>query len=148
MPSDNRKTIYLSEPVESVIDRLASKSSASAAIARACDRYLFLVKACRPALAYEEWMAVIDCLNGYASQENVNQYVYALTFNLSDSFNLDAINEKWKIDGQALLDKVQNMTSCEKLSIVDVADQFWSNDWKNAKDYRDVLNQIGVVIES
>lgn len=44
---------------------------------------------------------------------------------VQDSIFLDKLDEKWHVDGDALIDKIRTLSLAEKFALVDAVERFW-----------------------
>lgn len=98
----------------------------------------------------EEAMMMCDiCKEAAVFRHSINTLSAApliLYANLRDGILLDQINEKWKVDGEAFLERVQRFTPLEAMAILDAIERFWiqSKVWLEP-DFNQLLIQVGLV---
>jgi len=95
----------------------------SGMISQIIERYAHAATACAPDLSEAEWSMIFDSLNGSLHEAWV---ISAVEVGIADSIRLDALDEKWQVDGAALLRKLQALDYAGKLAVVDRAEKFWA----------------------
>ena len=127
----NRKSIYVGNELGTYVDtHLKEGYSVSALINTAVERYMMLLKTHRPRLSKNEWYLIFDSMNGLVTDEPAELAASGVWLSVRDSIDLDGLAQKWEVDGEALVQKIQAMTKAELLSIVDVVEQ-WRIDGYN-----------------
>lgn len=75
-------------------------------------------------LSENEMALILDVLNGVMFSDTISVHmVYA---EVEDGISMDALDEKWKIDGKALSEKIKNLEYSEKVALVDAAERWWN----------------------
>ena len=91
-----------------------------------------------------ELMLIADVQNGYAIWGSPGIYLTGgLAHNVSDGILLDKLNEKWEIDGNGLLEKLNNLSGAAMAALMDTVAQLWHNS-KNKKLWEDLLDELSV----
>jgi len=96
------------------------------------ERYLAMVEDVRPALHRNEWLAICDANNGYGLVEEIQaadgsgsglswQMIWA---DVADSPEL---GEKWSVDQDALVRKLRDMSTAQKISVAETIQRFWAH---------------------
>lgn len=108
-------------------------------VARDVERYHALLRDARRPLRDQfsraELMLIVDSCNGTLFEPST---VCALPFNIEDSISLDRLDEKWGVDGSALLAKLQALSPVQTQSLVDAVERFWTNHERYSGDGSDV----------
>lgn len=80
-------------------------------------------------LTENEAMLIVDALNGVLIGADAGALLWA---NIEDSIRLDGLDEKWSVDGPALVEKLQAMTATQAMAVLDAAERFWQQPEKDA----------------
>lgn len=75
-------------------------------------------------LTKNEAMLIVDSLN--STMKNL-MVVQGLAFNIEDGIHYEGLDEKWEVDGKALLEKIKNYNNLQKLAILDGVEYYWQN---------------------
>lgn len=123
MPS--KTAIYLPDlMIEQLEARERDESSRSGLLARIVDRYAETVRRELPDLEVGEWKLLCDSLNGVIHEPAGHVGWFAA--GVEDSIRLDKLDEKWKVDGKALIRKLSRMSFAQSLAVVDTAERYWA----------------------
>src|SRR5690606_30197063 len=103
----------------------------STVITRDLDRlYTLYRRALRRAnLSLDEACLITDALNGSSVTTDT---AYMLWAAIENSIKYEGLQEKWKVDGKALVEKLLSLNEIQSLAVIDAAERFWNN-----KKYRD-----------
>lgn len=74
-------------------------------------------------LSDTEWNLVRDSLNGVAHQPA--SQIRHLWHGIEDSIQLDGLAEKWEVDGDALLEKLRDLSFVEEVAVVEAVERWW-----------------------
>ena len=122
--ASKRTTIYLNEPLALALQGLADRGQ-SARLGDIADRFAEIVRRARIAQRFSEaeLMALRDCCNGtwFQPAKLIDGAVLA---NFSDS-GPDGLYEKWGIDAQAVIDKLQGLSFADQVALVEDIEGFW-----------------------
>ena len=132
-----KRNIYIGPALAQLIEaRAGDRARSVSGVINACaDRYLETVRRHIPNLSAEEWMLIFDALNGVWSGDTIALAIQSLPLGISDAITLDGLADKWGVDGQALLVKMEAMGWCERLAVIDTAERFWADgDWQSDPD--------------
>lgn len=66
---------------------------------------------------------ITDCLNGTVFSDAMS--VGMLYGEIEDGIQLDKLDEKWEVDGQALVEKLNRLTYTQNLAIIDAVERYW-----------------------
>ena len=115
--------------------------SISSTINSIADRYQETIRRSMPKLTLGEWCLIFDSLNGYQSRPAVNA-VGGITLNVLDSVELDHLDEKWDVDGHALVKKLRAMSWPQLLSILDASERWWAENHGEGKPIKESVPAI------
>lgn len=91
-------------------------------------RYLTIVHHTRAELRQQfsdnELGLILDACNGIAFMDRVS--VSLLPAGIEDAIQLDWLDRKWKVDGAALLEKLNTTTFAERMVLVDAIQVWWN----------------------
>jgi hypothetical protein len=123
----------MGEPMERLINSRRrtqdDEVNVSGAINTAIDRYQEIVRRHMPTLAWRQWCAIFDALNGCWMLESWSpRYAYA------DVADTSGLGEKWQIDQAALVQRLQAMDYAACVAVVDAAERFWASDAQPGAD--------------
>lgn len=122
-----RVTIYLAQPIVDAfdIDNDAGETL-SGRIAIVAERYRDMIAAHCPELSRNEWFALCDVANGMffgiGAATSAPRMLWA---EFDDACRTDSVDEKWEIDGPALVEKLREMTTAEIFAVAEVTRRFW-----------------------
>jgi hypothetical protein len=108
---------------------------------RDLERYYQLLKLSLPTFGEGEASLIVDALNGSLIFPYSAQVVWA---EVADAIQMDGLDEKWKVDGKALVERLRALTAFEQLAIADAAERFWSGPYRSA-DLAQSLREVGLV---
>lgn len=102
----------------------------SQTIARDLERLYSLYRRClsQIKLTANEACLICDVLNGTIMDANSASMLWA---EVEDGCNLDGLDEKWEIDGPALVEKLKSYNETQCLALVDAAERFWASDYES-----------------
>ncbi len=80
----------------------------------------------------EEMHLILDVLNGAcifttSMQGGIRLWINSIGMEVSDGISLDKLDEKWGVDRNAIIKKIENTDRVERLAILDFAARFWRN---------------------
>jgi len=119
-----KKSIYVGEELENYTKHHEKRNSFSGAINTMADRHQYIIAQEMPKLLLEEWSLIFDSLNGYFGSP-ANHAIRGIVWNVSDSINIEKLDEKWEIDGEKLKEKLANMAAANLLAILDASERWW-----------------------
>lgn len=106
----------------------AGEGSRSAVISRHLERYFSLLararRELRQMLSDAEAMLICDVLNGVAFFDTFG--IYLVEHEVADGIALDRLDQKWGIDGPALVEKMRNMGDAQEVALVDSVTLWWN----------------------
>lgn len=122
-----RKTVgvYLRDEIQEEINKRIGAEGRSYVIERDLDRLYTLYKRAvkEVPLSLDEARLIVDCCNGTIYDARSAPMLWA---SVEDSCTLDGLDEKWSVDGPALVEKLKALTPIQALAIVDAAELFWA----------------------
>lgn len=110
--------VYIGEPLAAVLQ--GHEAHRSARINQVAAGYIELVREATPALAEDEWMAVLDALNGTALQDDTT-----LRHAWADVADATGLGERWGIDQDALVQRVRGMSRSQLIALREVVSAYW-----------------------
>ncbi len=121
--AEKRKSIYMQPEVEAAI--LQRGDNRSFTINRDLDRLYDLYRRAiqETSLPLAEASLLVDCLNGSLMDARGAGMLWA---NVQDGIKFDGLDEKWQVDGKALVEKLRGLTQVQCLALVDAAERFWA----------------------
>ena len=134
----NRLSIYKGEPIAELLERLDAKArggdnedfySISGAVNAAVNRYLETCRQHRPRLSAAEWNCLADLLNGVWLVDKFWQRKPGplIAMELEDGIRLNQLDQKWSIDGAALLAKIRGWDYATATSCLEAIEAFWAH---------------------
>ena len=92
-------------------------------------------------LTVDEACLIVDALNGSITTADDAGLLWA---RILDAIRYDKLDEKWKIDGKELVEKLQQLNELQAMAIVDAAERFWQLDSNDVRE--DVKRCFGIGI--
>jgi hypothetical protein len=107
-----------------VLKELDARGPRSTVINRDLDRLYALYRRAlaQVRLTTKETMLIADALNGILMDVTSVPLLWA---QVQDAIALEHLDEKWQVDGQALVDKLRGLNEIQALAVVDAAERFW-----------------------
>lgn len=128
---------HISAP-STIVSALDSRGARSTIISRDLERlYTMYERALRRiSLSVEEACLIVDALNG-----TINDLSTAARFwiGVQDAIELEGFDQKWQVDGDALIKKLQELDEITALAIVDAAERFWES---QSEDIREAVKKL------
>jgi len=117
-----KATVYLHDTVIPEID--ARGESRSGVISRDLLRlYTLYRRGLREVrLTTNEACLLVDTLNDAIMDANTAPLLWQ---QVEDACRIDRLDEKWQVDGKALIEKLKNLDALHCLALVDAAERFW-----------------------
>jgi hypothetical protein len=123
-----RTSIMLYSRAEAFINA-RSEDNFSSALNQSIERYEEILKQARVKLleifTEKEMALIIDVLNGTLFSEPIS--IHMVYGEVGDGINMDALDQKWEVDGKALVEKVRNLDYAEKVALVDAVERWWNS---------------------
>lgn len=107
-PTDSQKSSFFSETARRDLERYY----------KALPQTLYSIN-----LSYGEAMVIVDALNGYLMTPELPQL---MVHNVRDAIQMDGIDEKWGVDGKALIERLAQLSPIECLAVTDAVERWWN----------------------
>lgn len=123
-----------------ILDALAERGQRAPTINRDLTRLYFLYDRAlrRLDLTVDEACLIVDAMNGTIHDERTS---LMFSFGVEDAIQLDGLDEKWGVDGNALMDKLSTLDEIGCMAVVDAAERYWHNEkyrkmdvWEGVKE--------------
>lgn len=93
-------------------------------------------------LTYKEACLIVDTLNGVLMDANSARLLWA---EIEDACRLDGADNKWEVDGTALVEKLKKLPLMHCMALVDAAECFWNlpdedRDLRRVKEFFNVVD--------
>lgn len=83
-------------------------------------------------LTVPEAMLIIDCLNGtFVEPSTARQQI---PFEIADGIRLEHLDQKWSVDGPALLAKLEKLTDESAVALAEAVNKWWETDGKTDRE--------------
>lgn len=108
--------------------RTALEGRASASLSvdlvakRDLGRYYTLLDAVRPTFSEAEASLILDACNGIVWDQRSVGFLWA---EVADGIKLDGLDEKWGVDGGALVKRLRALPFAELQAIADASERWW-----------------------
>jgi len=143
-----KASIYQGDSMIALVAEMKDHGDNSGKLSRVlngiCDSYLAIVRNYVPTLAENEWMAIIDVMNGHMSI-NAVQTASTLHWNLCDAVEMEGLDNKWGISSDFGIN-IKNMEIINKMAICHVAQVFWTLKAEENEEYNSLLLRAGAKI--
>lgn len=145
MPKTDRYITFWPRSVEEDLScRASGEQSKSLAARRDLERYYSLLKnyLANVRLTDEEASLVVDALNGSPHATGVYGSLYG---KIEDAIRLDALDQKWGVNGLDMLRKLrEEISNTGELAIIDACERFW-NLPEDDGDLKKKLRVVGLI---
>ena len=125
---------------ENVLKQVEERGKArSTVITRDLDRLYTLYRRVlrRTNLSLDEACLITDALNGSLMTADTAHLLWA---SIEDAIKYERLDEKWNVNGKALVQKLRcTLNEIQTMAVIDAAERFWNNE-----KYRDQDMKIGV----
>lgn len=130
--------IYLTDPITSEL--AARGDNRSQVINRDLERLYTLYRRALATvpLTQEEACLLVDALNGAKFTADTARLLYA---EIEDACRLDHLDQKWQVDGQALVQKLRQLTDTQALALIDAAERFWNAPDVGQRNVREAVRE-------
>lgn len=130
MPNKRHREKVQLWPTPSLREMIASRGedcSVTGTVTTAVDRYLEMCARHLPCLEEQEWMAVLDALNGWGSTPA--GIVQHLPMQVADAIAIDGLADKWGLadSGRVLQEELDGMCYAGLAAVTEVAERFWAD---------------------
>jgi len=89
-------------------------------------------------LSVDEACLIVDALNGSIIDANSARLLWA---SIEDACKLDGLDAKWNVDGQQLVQKLQQLNELQCMAVADAAERFWFGPDRD-EDIRQIVKQV------
>jgi len=123
------------------IAKLDERGSRSSVINRDLDRlYTLYSRALRRiGLTIDEACLIVDVLNGTIRD---TRSALMFSFGVKDAIELDGLDEKWNVDGRALIEKLSTLDEISCMAVVDAAERYWYGEKYRTMDVREGVKEV------
>lgn len=111
---------------------------------RDLERYYYMIRSSTPAFSEAEARLLVDALSGIITEPHTAHLLWAV---VDDAIRLGRLDEKWGVDGWALVQRLRHdLTPFEALAIADAVERVW-NSMADAKaaSITDVMLRVGLL---
>ncbi len=111
---------------------------------RDLERYYYMIRSSTPTFSEAEARLLVDALSGIITEPHTAHLLWAV---VDDAIRLGRLDEKWGVDGWALVQRLRNdLTPFEALAIADAVERVWSlmADAKSTP-ITDVIIRVGLI---
>lgn len=111
---------------------------------RDLERYYYMIRSSTPTFSEAEARLLVDALSGIITEPHTAHLLWAV---VDDAIRLGRLDEKWGVDGWALVQRLRNdLTPFEALAIADAVERVWSlmADAKSTP-IMDVIIRVGLI---
>lgn len=124
-----------------ILDALAERGQRAPTINRDLERlYSLYDRALRRVdLTIDEACLIVDALNGTLHDVLSGTRFW---FGVQDAIELDGLDEKWNVDGKALIEKLSALDDLTAMAIVDAAERFWFVEKYREMDIREAIADV------
>jgi hypothetical protein len=117
--------LYLSPGAEEALGaRATGERDRSAVVSRMMERYAEVCRRALPEFSGPEWDLLRDSLNGWAPEPAAS--VGWLAMGVRDSIGLDHLDDKWGVDGPALLARLEALDYAGCCAALDAVERWWA----------------------
>lgn len=128
MRDPNRTSIFLSPALAEEKQRVSQSGGGfglSGRLTTVLGRLKWVVYNHTPDFLNNEWCLIFDALNGYALFED--HAIGGIPLQISDSIELDGLDEKWGVNAESFLAQVGSLSAAELVAVAEINDLFWSD---------------------
>ncbi len=93
----------------------------------------------RGKFAREEWLFLFDSLNGVRIEGEPRVKAINLAYHCQDTDRDDGLADKWKVDIDMLVSKIEVLTSAQVDAIYTFVEEFWNSDERDMETYARML---------
>lgn len=125
-------SVTLSERAQHALDtrNIGMRGNRSGTLAAMLERYARVCERCQPELLESELNLVRDALNGCWLVELPCSYALA---NIEDAISMNRYDQKWGINGDALLRKLRALDEAGWTALVDAVERWWQSGHDSAE---------------
>lgn len=127
--TEKRKSIYLHPEVDAQIKQRGGDAqrggNRSMVINRDLERlYVLYDRALKETpLTPAQACLIVDCLNGTMMEARSAGLLWA---EIKDGIKYDGLDEKWELDGPALVEHLRSLSVLQGMALIDAAERFWN----------------------
>lgn len=111
---------------------------------KALEYYVLILERSRPAFAENEAMLIADALNGIILEPQTVQLLWA---NVDDAIQMDHLDQKWHVDGAALVARLRALSYAEVVALADAVSLAWNAPEYHIANMEERLRKVGLVHE-
>ncbi len=143
MPQHNKIAIYLPDPLLAEVS--SRGDNRSGIISRDLERLYTLYRRAlaQVPLTVEEACLIVDALNGAKLEADTARLLWA---EIEDACHLDHLDEKWQVDGRALVQKLRELNEIQAMALVDAAERFWEASDAGERDIGEAVKEFFNVV--
>jgi len=130
IPSDMKKEIEARGPRSTVIGRDLGRLYTL--YRRALAQIKFTV---------DEGCLIVDVLNGLLVDTNSPHLLWA---EIEDAIKLNRVDQKWNVDGEALVVKLRTLNEIQCMAVIDAVERYWNGNYQVEGDIRE---QVKIFLE-
>lgn len=138
MALHNKVAIYLPD---SLLEEISARGdNRSGTISRDLERlYTLYSRALATVqLEFNQAYLIVDALNGVLIDANTAKLLWA---EIEDAINLDHLDQKWQVDGKALVEKLRGLNEIQAMAVIDAAERFWQAQ-KSGQEAEELIKKI------
>lgn len=138
MALHNKVAIYLPD---SLLEEISARGdNRSGTISRDLERlYTLYSRALATVqLEFNQAYLIVDALNGVLMDANNAKLLWA---EIEDAINLDHLDQKWQVDGKALVEKLRGLNEIQAIAVIDAAERFWQAQ-KSGQEAEELIKKI------
>lgn len=121
--NNNRRSVYIGEPIESLLSGTPEGGNFSGIVNSAVGRYLAIIEKSMPAFSLRQWMVLFDSLNGFSAPSSLELKAFDET--VHHGIFVDCHDKKWNVAGKRLHTLIEQLSAAEKFAIIYAAERFW-----------------------
>jgi len=112
------------------------------AVRQTLEDYYNLLERSVPTFEMKEAMLIMDALNGIILMSQVPHLLWA---EVSDAIQMDGLDKKWDVDGEALVKRLRGMTAFEQWAIADAVSRAWNAPTYRIDNMEERIRKVGLV---
>lgn len=121
----DKQTIYVAEPIERASALNGGGRNLSHRLNQMADRYAeLLADAGLPPLSDGEWNLIRDAMNGTVNEPAT--MIRQVWQGVEDAIQLDGLDAKWSVDGEALVATLRGLTYAQEVAVVEAVEAWWA----------------------
>lgn len=114
---------FRDKEIEAELDTRAGKGLSLSLVARRdLQRYYALMRRSLPAFSEPEASLIVDAMRGARTEPHTVEVLWA---GVDDAVRGESLDEKWDVDGAALVDRLRSLTPFGALTVADACERFW-----------------------